>query len=254
MREFIFSIFAVALILDVHADTETTSEDSSEQVEQGYNGFYFGLGFSATDGGIKSETTDSVYNGILSRANLGIDANEHITRLGGALTVGFGSTIQKRTYMGLETGLNLAKNSDFFNSKFVAANNKNFEIDSKLNSLIPSLGFKLGYIDYGTRGMVYLKAGAAYARSKVNYREYESVSDTATMYGGKCSRWTPIIALGGEKLYGKNVRARLEVEYQFPANKAIDFDIKEANYKGTVKLRAKDAVTLRAMAVYSLKR
>ena len=219
MKKLAFSVFAAALTFGANADVQTPAADGC----CGFNGFYLGLGVAAVDHGIKVENSaDSSYNNA-----------QHCTRLAGTVAAGYGRVIKEKAYLGLEAGLDATQNSEFVSN------------DIKINGLIPSAALKLGYVHPSTKCMAYLKAGAAYSKAKLT-------NDDALRFSGtekfeiKNSKWSPIVALGGEKLCGKHFRTRLEAEYRFRTNKSHEVIANE-----TVKLVNKGAITLRAMAVYT---
>lgn len=260
MKKLAFSVFAAALTFGANA-----ADDVAAAAENccGYDGFYFGLGISAINNGVKTETTDAYLGGARKDQDIGVDTNDHDTKFAGSLTLGYGRRVHEKAYIGLEAGLDATKNSNFNHASMLTTSNRLYEVDSKVNGLTPSIALKLGYVHPGTRGMVYLKAGVAYSKARADYRETEYVRSIGDYndynYSRKVSKWSPIIALGGEKLCGKNVRTRLEVEYKFKANGKVDFnDGLAANdpdyYNGTVKVTNKDSITLRAMAVYTIRK
>jgi len=265
MKKLAFSVFAAALTFGgVNAASGTATESCC-----GYDGLYFGLGLGATDSGVKTETTASYWKNGEMPSDIGVDTNDHDTKFIGTAVLGFGKRIQEKAYIGIEAGLDASQSSNFNHPGIRTVDNKSFEVRSRSNGLIPSVGLRLGYVHPETRGMVYLKAGVAYSKSRAWYEDsYEAGESTQTWdgydtisYEGKCSKFSPIIALGAEKLCGKNLRTRFEVEYRFKANKKFDFDnhSKDSSgaaaydYHGTVKLTSKNAITLRAMAVYTVK-
>lgn len=252
MKKLAFSVFAAALTFGANA-----ADDVAAAAENccGYDGFYFGLGISAINNGVKTETTDAYWKGARQDLDIGVDTNDNDTKFGGSLTLGYGRRVHEKAYLGIEAGLDIAKNSEFTHVGMYSSA-RQFEVRSKVNGLTPSVALKLGYVHPGTRGMVYLKAGAAYSKAKSWY--VDQMSDlTLRPYEQKVSKWSPIIALGGEKLCGKNVRTHLEVEYKFKTNKKVDFDYTMDTgdrYNGTVKVTNKDSITLRAMAVYTIRK
>ncbi len=257
MKKLAFSVFAAALTFGANAADSAEAVAASESC-CGYDGFYLGLGISAVNNGVKTETTDAYLGGDRRNQDCGVDTNDHDTKFAGSLTLGYGRRIKEKAYLGLEAGLDATKNSDFNHAGMLTQHNRQYEIDSKVNGLTPSIALKLGYVHSGTRGMVYLKAGAAYSKAKAIYRELDPVAGDFD-YSRKVSKWSPIIALGGEKLCGKNVRTRLEVEYKFKTNGKVDFNNGLAAndpdyYNGTVKVTNKDSITLRAMAVYTFRK
>lgn len=261
MKKLAFSVFAAALTFGgVNAANGTATESCC-----GYDGLYFGLGIGASNGGIKTETTASYLAGAERPQDVGVDSNDHDTKFIGTAVLGFGKRIQEKAYLALEAGLDASQTSNFNHPGMRTVDEKVFEVRSRSNGLIPSVGLRLGYVHPQTKGMIYLKAGAAYSKSRAWYEDsYITDGDKAEdiiRYEGKCSKFSPIIALGAEKLCGKNLRTRFEVEYRFRANKKFDFDnhSKDSSgaaadrYNGTVKLTSKNAITLRAMAVYTVK-
>jgi hypothetical protein len=273
MKKLAFSVFAAALTFGgVSAADEVPAAESC----CGYDGFYFGLGIGASNGGIKTETTASYLAGAERPQDVGVDSNDHDTKFIGTAVLGFGKRIQEKTYLALEAGLDASQSSNFNHPGNRSVDNKVWETRTRSNGLIPSVGLRLGYVHPATRGMIYLKAGAAYSKSRAWYEDcyfgtgttFANFNDEDVIsYEGKCAKWSPIIALGAEKLCGKNLRTRLEVEYRFAANKKFDFNnadrigkpasgtgVNVANdYHGTVKLTNKNAITLRAMAIYTVR-
>ncbi len=283
MKKLVFSVFAATLAFGAGAENVETA--TAPKTCSGYDGFYLGLGIAAIDGGVKTETTyayDSYVDNnvkITSRspAQEGIDSNDHDTKFTGTFTLGFGKVIKEKAYVALEAQLDAGANSNFYHPGVASTESRIYEVRSRTNGLVPSIGLKLGYVHPATKGMIYLKAGAAYTQSKTYYEELiRSIKSDASgfwkdeiTYQGKCAKWTPMIAIGGEKLCGKNLRARFEAEYRFGVNKKFDYraetfsdgnpsgdtgNINFAPYGGTIKLSTKDAITLRAMAVYTIRK
>jgi len=257
MKKLAFSVFAAALTFGANA-AEDVKAPAADTSCCGYDGFYFGLGIAGINNGVKTETTAAYKNGNRAAAEIGVDTNNHDMKFAGSLTLGYGRRIKEKAYLGIEAGLDASKNSDFCNANMVTLNNRTFDVRSKVNGLTPSVALKLGYVHPGTRGMVYLKAGAAYSVAKAYYEELGTDNDPYR-YSKKVSKWSPIIALGGEKLCGKNIRTRLEVEYRFKTNKSVDYAYTVTGtttdkYNGTVKVTNKDAITLRAMAIYTVRK
>ena len=265
MKKLAFSVFAAALTFGGVSAADGVATESCS----GYDGFYVGLGIGASNGGVKTETTEAYLAGAKRQQDIGVDTNDRDTKFIGTAVLGFGKRIQGKAYLALEAGLDASESSNFNHPGMRTVDDKVFEVRSRSNGLIPSVGLRLGYVHPETKGMVYLKAGAAYSKSKTWYDDsYEAGADSqgpvydTISYEGKCSKFSPIIALGAEKLCGKNLRTRFEVEYRFRANKKFDFDnhSKDSSgaaadhYKGTVKLTNKNAITLRAMAVYTIKK
>jgi opacity protein-like surface antigen len=263
MKKLAFSVFAAVLTFGgVNAADEVPASESC----CGYDGFYFGLGGSIIDNGVRTETTDAKWNSNRGTADytgsdLGVDTNTHHTKFAGSLTLGYGRRIREKAYVGIEAGLDAARTSYFSHAGLLTVTNRQYEVDSKINGLTPSVALKLGFIHPETRGMIYLKAGAAYSKVKAWYQENDRNrrSDTEGFlydYGRTVAKWSPIIALGAEKLFKKNIRTRLEVEYKFKTDGKVDFNngLKETEgkyYGGTIKVTNKDSVTLRAMVIYT---
>ncbi len=240
MKKIAFSVFAAALTFGANAESVDTSVATDSCC--GYDGFYFGLGVAAIDQGVKTErsvdsTTDSTKTNQVDNS----------MRLAGTVAAGFGKRVKEKAYLGLEAGLDAAQSTEYFGTN--SANRV------KVNGLIPSVALKLGYVHPATKGMVFLKAGAAY--SKAQYTTIPGFIGNIDVAKIKNAKWSPIIALGGEKLCGKNFRTRLEAEYRFRTNKSVSVNHKQGEnniYDTTTKLINKGAITLRAMAVYTIKK
>ena len=218
MKKLTFSIFAAALAFGANAkvNVETTTADS--QACCGYDGFYLGLGVSAVNDGYRAVDSEK--------------ESDYKTKLAASLALGLGGRIQEKAYLGLEAGLDASQNSEYGDGNIT------------ISGFVPSVALKIGFIHPETGSMGYLKAGAAYSRTKW------AMEDTTNVYNS--IKWTPIVALGGEKLLGKNVRMRLEAEYRFRSHKT--FNGKNAKgEEGVFELTNRGAVTLRAMAIYTIK-
>lgn len=259
MKKLAFSVFAAALTFGANAAESVETAPAASESCCGYDGFYFGLGIAGVNGGVKTETTEAKFKGGREGDDIGVDADDSYTKFAGTVTLGYGRRIKEKAYLGLEAGLDISRNSNFVHSG-MGSGYREYEVNSKVNGLVPSVALKLGYVHPGTRGMVYLKAGAAYSKAQASYLDWfndtEGYLTLKYPYSQKVSKWSPIIALGGEKLCGKNLRTRLEVEYRFSSNKKFDFDANKAvgkDYIGTIKVTNKDTITLRAMAVYTVK-
>ena len=240
MKKLAFSVFAAALTFGANAaDNVEANAVTATATQAGsvFDGLYFGLGIAAVDNGVKFES--QTREGKLS---------EHCTRLAGTVSLGYGRAVKEKAFIGLEAGLDASQNSEFMFGQ------------ARINGLTPSAALRFGYVNPGTKSMIYLKGGAAYSKAQASYLDWftddhgKAISNYP--YSKKVSKWSPIIALGGEKLCGKNLRTRLEVEYRFSSNKKFDFDANKAvgkDYIGTVKVTNKDTVTLRAMAIYTVR-
>ena len=212
MKKLAFSVFAAALTFGANAaDNVEANAVTATATQAGsvFDGLYFGLGIAAVDNGVKFES--QTREGKLS---------EHCTRLAGTVSLGYGRAVKEKAFIGLEAGLDASQNSEFMFGQ------------ARINGLTPSAALRFGYVNPGTKSMIYLKGGAAYSKAR---------------FGDlKCSKWAPIVALGVEKVC-KNLRTRLEAEYRFRANKNADV------YGVDWKLTNRGAITLRAMAVYTVK-
>ena len=212
MKKLAFSVFAAALTFGANAaDNVEANAVTATATQAGsvFDGLYFGLGIAAVDNGVKFES--QTREGKLS---------EHCTRLAGTVSLGYGRAVKEKAFIGLEAGLDASQNSEFMFGQ------------ARINGLTPSAALRFGYVNPGTKSMIYLKGGAAYSKAR---------------FGDlKCSKWAPIVALGVEKVC-KNLRTRLEAEYRFRSNKSIEVDSK------IHKVTNRGAVTLRAMAVYTVK-
>jgi len=161
----------------------------------------------------------AVDNGVKGESTTTEDKRSyHNTRLAATAALGYGKVVSETAFLGLEAGLDASQNFEYDNS------------NAKVNGLTPSAALRLGYASSSAKSMVYLKAGAAYSKAKLYTPKI------------KCDKWAPIVALGAEKICGK-LRTRLEAEYRFRSSKSVD----------PMKLTNRGAVTLRAMAVYTVK-
>lgn len=216
MKKLAFSVFAAALTFGANAaDNVEVSAAAATQTSGVFDGIYFGLGVAAVDNGIKYEAL-----------NKDDSISEHCTRLAGTVSLGYGRAVKEKAFIGLEAGLDAAQNSEFFGGR------------ARINGLTPSAALRFGYVNPESKSMVYLKGGAAYSKAKA-YFEKNNVDL-------KCSKWAPIVALGAEKVC-RNLRTRLEAEYRFRSNKSVE--VNSVTYKGINR----GAITLRAMAVYTVK-
>lgn len=210
MKKLAFSVFAAALTFGANAaDNVEANVATATQAGSVFDGIYFGLGVAAVDNGVKFENVTA-----------GRKTSDHSTRLAGTAVLGYGKAIKEKVFLGLEAGLDATQNSEFLAGT------------AKINGLTPSAALRFGYVNPKSKSMIYLKGGAAYSKAR-----------SADL---KCSKWSPIVALGGEKVC-RNLRTRLEAEYRFRANKSLDVDGVNR------KLTNKGAITLRAMAVYTVK-
>lgn len=252
MKKLAFSVFAAMFAFGASA-AEAEPEVAVEGQECcPYTGFYFGLGLKAADGGVKGITTEAHDATKNYPDDTGTDFNEHHTNLGGTLTLGFGKAV-KKGFFGIEAGLDFAQNDNFYNC-VSTTEGKVFETYARQNGTIPSIALRAGYIDPNTKVLTYIKAGAAYVKAKANYEIMLTAGDFSAE--GKVSKFTPIVALGIEKPFSRNMRARLEAEYRFKSHKNFNFAAPAGSgstYAGTIKLENKDAITFRAMAVYNVK-
>ncbi len=221
MKKLAFSVFAAALTFGANA-ADSAKAVATTGAFNGFDGIYFGLGVAAVDNGVKLENVTD-----------GDKDSDHSTRLAGTAVLGYGKAIKEKAFLGLEAGLDASQNFEYFNG------------DAKVNGLTPSVALRLGYAHSATKSMIYLKAGAAYSKAKYNFLQVTPSLDVVNSQV-KNSKWSPIVALGGEKVCGK-IRTRLEAEYRFRANKSFDKNGDD------MKLTNRGAITLRAMAVYTVK-
>lgn len=203
MKKLAFSVFAAALTFGANAeDSVEVSAAAATETGSAFDGIYFGLGVAAVDNGVKCEGSQS--------------GSDHSTRIAATTSLGYGRVVSEKAFLGLEAGLDASQNFEYGSAK--------------VNGLTPSAALRIGFVNPANRSMIYLKGGAAYSKGKLYSPEI------------RCNKWSPIVALGAEKICGK-LRTRLEAEYRFRANKTVD----------TVKLINRGAVTVRAMAVYTVK-
>lgn len=225
MKKLAFSVFVAALTFGANAvekveKVETTTTSATTVTGSVFDGVYFGLGIAVVDDGIK--TWNSAENEVES---------DHKAKLAGTIALGYGRVVKEKLYLGLEAGLDASQYSEFN------------EREVRINGLVPSAALKLGYVKPESKSMIYLKAGAGYSRAKLT-PEHVTVG-----YGN--FKWSPIFALGGEKVFG-DMRARLEAEYRFRTKKnfaGTDDKGAASNYEFTNR----GAITVRVMAIYSVK-
>lgn len=220
MKKLAFSVFAAALTFGANAaDNVEVSAAAATQTSGVFDGIYFGLGVAAVDNGVKYEAL-----------NKDDSISEHCTRLAGTVSLGYGRAVKEKAFIGLEAGLDAAQNSEFFGGR------------ARINGLTPSAALRFGYVNPESKSMVYLKGGAAYSKVKAYFSDTNSDANVDI----RCSKWAPIVALGAEKVC-RNLRTRLEAEYRFRSNKSVE--VNSVTYKGINR----GAITLRAMAVYTVK-
>ncbi len=224
MKKLAFSVFAAALAFGADAVERVETSAAETKSCSGYDGFYVGMGVAVVNDGYAVE--DNFPSGFEK-------GSDYKTKLAASLALGFGGRIREKAYLGLETVLDASQNSEYVDGKI------------RIGGLLPSVALKIGFIHPETRSMGYLKAGAAYSRTK------RIDEDTATAFHN--CKWSPVVALGAEKLFGKNVRTRLEAEYRFRTTKTFN-DVTMDKKVGSFKLINRGAVTLRAMVVYSIKK
>jgi len=225
MKKLAFSVFAAALAFGAEAVERVETTAAETESCSGYDGFYLGVGVAVVNDGYVVEDRFS------SEIEKGSD---YKTKLAASLALGFGGRIKEKAYLGLETGLDASQNSEYDDGNI------------RIGGLLPSVALKIGFIHPETRSMGYLKAGAAYSRTK-------RIDDDTSAVFHSC-RWSPIVALGAEKLFGKNVRTRFEAEYRFRTNKTFNDVVNEDKKVESFKLTNRGAVTLRAMAIYTIKK
>lgn len=230
MKKLAFSVFAAALTFGANAADDVKTTAAATDSCCGYDGFYMGLGVAAIDDGFRTEEN---FPGKFKKES------DHKTKLAGTVAMGFEKRIKEKAFLGLEAGLDASQNSEFDDG------------DARVNGLTPSVALKLGFVHPETRTMGYLKAGAAYSRAKWNTHA-EDAAGNKTPYEVRNFKWSPIVALGGEKLCGK-LRTRLEAEYRFRTNKTLE-NINGKGGIGNFKFTNRGAITLRAMAIYTIKK
>lgn len=245
MKKIVMSALAATLMLGANAQ-EAVEEVTETSCTCPFSGFYLGAGFGLVDGGVRCETVKAFYAN-----DIGVDTNDHSTEPTFSLALGYGKAFNKG-YLGIEAGLDVARNNNFYHAGMLSTNNRQFEVHSRINGIVPSLALKVGYVCPVSKMMTYLKAGVVYTKAKAEYEEYVDIDQPTCKSSGAVSKLSPIVALGFEKSLSDKIRGRFEVEYKFRASKEFTYN-DATDHDATVKLQNKDAITLRAMCVYNIK-
>ncbi|MDR2158335.1 MAG: hypothetical protein LBO02_03410 [Holosporaceae bacterium] len=248
MKKIMFSAFLAGSFFMVNATEEVVpSHEGAPVVEQhsAYEGAYFGLGISAIDDGFRSDYTAN------NRAKEG-EINDRRTHLNGALIAGFGKKIRGQAYVGIEAGLDFGPKAEYNaydKASVIQGGNRYYDVNLSRNGLIPSLAFRVGFVDCNTKILSYVKFGGAYTKAKYYYQEKllatGQVFDTTEI---KKSSIRPIIALGFEKPFGKTMTARAEAEWRFGKKTS------STDHLGTTEFRTKDGgLTVRVLVSHNIK-
>ncbi|MDR0968255.1 MAG: hypothetical protein LBL99_01300 [Holosporaceae bacterium] len=279
MKKVLFALGALAIAPAWAADNAAANHNGVDPEEivadehPAYEGWYAGFGFHAANVGVRNDYTYGTrYHGAAGYggapavaagdwATIGLadlpgteesESDDRNTRLGGSIVLGFGKKLKTNgAYFGIEAGLDFSPASNYYHAHKVSAlSSRLYDIETKVNGIVPSISLKGGFVDCATKILTYLKVGAAYTKMTEHY--WESIAGVA---GGavigqpvvndsihKCSTLVPIIAIGIEKAFAKRMTARLEMEYKFPKSKIKDF----GEY-GKTKLTQKTGITLRAL-------
>lgn len=251
MKKLAFSMFATAFALCVNADTDTEGQDANAeaQLSEAFNGLYGLIGFHTAESGIKIETTDV---GTTNAEDAGVDARDHSTGFGGTIGLGFGRKIKERAFLGIEVLLDARRASCFAHPGIYNTASKVYEINSRVNGLIPSVALLLGYIDPETKVLTCFKAGVDYSKIHADFEDAVNAIGTIN-YSRSVSKLAPIVAVSIARPFTKKSIGRLEIEYKFRTNGNIDFvHPADANYKGTVKMTNRDGVTVRVLFMRNL--
>ncbi|MDR2781628.1 MAG: hypothetical protein LBB21_04225 [Holosporaceae bacterium] len=248
MKKIVLSMMFVALQFNVHA-ADAESEHNNVNVEreekQQYEGFYFGLGAHIASVGEKVLYTYS--NGVKT-----MEVGHNTVRLGGTVTAGLGKRLPKvPVYGSIEIGCDVGPvaekiEADKGTASDVANAVKYYSQRTETNGISPYVALRLGAVHHKLGGLFYVKVGAAHEKSMEHYNGYiQNAPDPATDSELEVSKFRPIVALGVEKSYGKNLTGRTEIECRFGGSKT-----KKWERGDEVKLTQKDRVTFRAFVCY----
>lgn len=226
MKKLAFSVFAAALTFGANAADNVeanavTSVAAATQAGSVFDGIYFGLGAAVVDDGIKTWNSQEDET-----------ESDHKAKLAGTVALGYGRVVKEKIYLGLEAGLDASQYSEFN------------EREVRINGLVPSAALKFGYVNPESKSMFYLKAGAAYSRAKLTPEHIK------TGFGN--FKWAPIIAFGGEKIC-KKIRTRVEAEYRFRTKKSFSGLNEKDGAITDYELTNRGAITLRVMAIFTVK-
>jgi hypothetical protein len=101
------------------------------------------------------------------------------------------------------------------------------------NGIAPSFGFRIGYPGTTSCTLFFVRAGATYAKSVMEYNDWKLTN----------AKLAPFLGVGLEKAFSKKVSLRGDMEYRWKNNKAND----------AYKLERGHAVNIRVLGVYHVK-
>ncbi len=177
---------------------------------------------------------NSVYGGLGMGGSFLKIGNEKFNRFMGSALLGAGKVFSNKIYLGGEFLM------DFMGSK--SKNLENDGISTKISNkgFNPQIALRGGYV-FRTNNMVYLKAGMAYSKAKVEVKGNGKEASFSS------NQWAPVVALGGEKVFCNKFSARVEAEYAFGKNKTRDFEGKSYSAKFN------KGWNVRALVAYNIK-
>ena len=244
-------MFAAALTFGVNAEDGADTQGANDEIQlcEAFNGFYGLIGIHASDAGMKTETTDV---GTSNRLDAGVDTRDHNTGLGATLGLGYSRKIRDRFFAGIEALIDMRRASCYAHAGIVNTTNRCYEFYNRVNGFIPSLSLLLGCIDPETKILTYFKAGANWSKVHTKYEDVDARG--GPLYTERSvAKYAPTLALGIARPFTQKAIARLEVEYKFATNGKVNYkDPGDANWKGTIKVTNRDAITLKLLFVRNI--
>ena len=222
MKKIVFATTALLSQVAVFAADDpvvTVADDGAVPCECAFDSAYLGLGIG---GKFFEAKADALGKSAKSKANLPV----------GTVFFGAGKTF-KKFYIGPEFLFDFTKNK----TKKDYIEGEEFEFNQK--GIMPQLGLRIGGI-VRNDWLIYLRIAGAYNKTSVKHSSGEL----------SCSKVTPTLALGVEKLFCRKFSARLEGEYVFKSSKDKDYTLKKKTEK--VKLK-NEGWNFRALCAYNIK-
>ncbi|MDR2068203.1 MAG: outer membrane beta-barrel protein [Holosporaceae bacterium] len=218
MKKIVFTAtVAIATVLTGLVSAYEEGGDAAYD-DESLSGIFFGVG-----GGYSFASKDSAKS--LSSSH---EASKNVDRLMGTIIFGSGKTmLAHRIYLGGEILVDFAKTK--------RSDQKLDSVDVKLrnNGVTSSFGFRIGYPGTASCTLFFIKAGATYAKSVLEYNNWRLTN----------AKLTPFFGFGMEKAFNKRVSLRGDLEYRLKNDK------KNSEYK----LERGHAVNIRVLGVYHVK-
>ncbi|MDR3187049.1 MAG: porin family protein [Holosporaceae bacterium] len=202
----------------------TTVDEGAVPCECAFDSVYLGLGAGGSF--LKSKAEHDKLSG-----------SKSFSRFIGSVFLGAGKSF-KKFYIGAEGLLDFTKSK----SADIEKETGGVTVKGTLRNggVSPQLGIRLGAIVKDS-WLIFLKVAGVYNKTSLKIGDRE----------GSCSKLTPALSLGVEKLFCKKFSARLEGEYVFSANKTAQYTID--NKDVDVKIKNEGGFVIRALAAYNVK-